>query len=60
MIPDGPNHLTTCPSLPLLDPGGRLGAPPQSTGLGFPAGAPFLSCTHEDFFIVISGRNSWV
>lgn len=40
--------------IPLLCPGGRLGAPPQSTHLGFLVLAPFLSCTREDFFIVLS------
>lgn len=53
MISEGPNPISPCPSLhtPARSKGGWE---PQSTCLGFPALAPFLSCTYEDFFIVVS------
>lgn len=55
MITEGPNHLSFSPSLPTT--AGSLKeteSPTQSTPLGFPALALFLSCTQEDFFIVLS------
>lgn len=56
MIPEGPNPISTCPILYTTPRSQRDSESPtlQSTPLGFPVLAPILSCTHEDFFIVLS------